>query len=100
ATHLDRPSFPTRRSSDLRIRIAVRIHMGDRLHTCAAHRSALVKLDRFSRRAIFGQSHPPGFPNCVRPLAEDDTNCLWNYDLSFRSEEHTSELQSRENLVC
>src|SRR5690606_41138161 len=25
---------------------------------------------------------------------------FWTWDLDFRSEEHTSELQSRENLVC
>src|SRR5690606_39318364 len=26
--------------------------------------------------------------------------CLWNFSEDKRSEEHTSELQSRENLVC
>src|SRR6266700_93526 len=34
-------------------------------------------------------------PTLARVLL--DRRCLWN---SFRSEEHTSELQSRENLVC
>src|SRR5690606_41193287 len=39
----------------------------------------------------------------IRPAQEDDYRIhllLIDYQKDFRSEEHTSELQSRENLVC
>src|SRR5436309_7394756 len=37
----------------------------------------------------------PCFTRCTRPKAPSSASCF-----AFRSEEHTSELQSRENLVC
>src|SRR5690606_40936197 len=39
------------------------------------------------------------FPEYYRPGVSLGTQSEWAWD-SFRSEEHTSELQSRENLVC
>src|SRR5690606_39559366 len=84
--------FPTRRSSDLGIYFARISHRNRRnilpslprdpvrnAGLIAAQWSdAYIKLSRMSRR-----------------------NCVNSFPFSFsRSEEHTSELQSRENLVC
>src|SRR5690606_17901560 len=53
--------------------------------------------------------HPDGFLPEINNVSRDRaivaglkgfTEGGWNWDLSYRSEEHTSELQSRENLVC
>src|SRR5690606_41310812 len=73
--HRDLPSFPTRRSSDLRLGIAMAGHWW---HVFLARSSdRLGKAVRHgAREALIADSTPE------------------------RSEEHTSELQSRENLVC
>src|SRR5690606_40613001 len=73
-----RYSFPTRRSSDLwyqRDRIEPRKHGDERDHDAQAVAGELTGAD---------ERHPP--PGQERR--------------HHRSEEHTSELQSRENLVC
>src|SRR5436305_2576315 len=73
--HPDLHSFPTRRSSDLR--------------TTAMSRSRCRRAARISRPAVSAErcsgsaSAPPARPSSVA-----------------RSEEHTSELQSRPHLVC
>src|SRR5690606_24667653 len=36
----------------------------------------------------------------TRPLTVDRSARVREYEVTYRSEEHTSELQSRENLVC
>src|SRR5438445_2991719 len=74
-------SFPTRRSSDLRKLVAnlmeaVRAVRDDRLHVIAVER-----LDRILRQHL------------IQILAKNAIETL-------RSEEHTSELQSRQYLVC
>src|SRR5690606_40034285 len=94
AAPLDLPSFPTRRSSDL-----------------------LRNSSSFFENA----ANPGGLVSGPAGLSEDDADKLQTFfntnftgeksgkiavigaDLKFtpfRSEEHTSELQSRENLVC
>src|SRR5690606_41257221 len=75
-------SFPTRRSSDLAL---ARLHL-DAVHggtdRDVAQRQGVAHLDR----GVGARDHlVPG----LQALGRDD-----------RSEEHTSELQSRENLVC
>src|SRR5690606_41313948 len=76
--HRDLHSFPTRRSSDLALILSLRI----------APIEIIVKsLPSRINRALPSTAISPSFrstPPC--PLS--------------RSEEHTSELQSRENLVC
>src|SRR5699024_12388776 len=76
--------FPTRRSSDLR----------DRCRDGASHAG---RRDQF-RRAV---------RECRRPqrLLRSEPQCLWPSTFTYsssklRSEEHTSELQSRFDLVC
>src|SRR5262249_56902446 len=82
--HRDLPSFPTRRSSDLRGRT-----------TC-----------RFSWTAICSSHRRAGkYSACTRPqeTLSGATRCrdkAWGWLQSRRSEEHTSELQSLTNLVC
>src|SRR5690606_41291171 len=79
SAHHQPPSFPTRRSSDL----------------------GRARPD--PRGELAGPGHAPGHGPLRREglhsggLAEPPRRLL---DASARSEEHTSELQSRENLVC
>src|SRR5690606_41523646 len=84
----DLPSFPTRRSSDLR----GFAHNAERLqnrHTSAHHGGEV--------------SREPGNGDLREKLTEHRQLELERVDHlphALRSEEHTSELQSRENLVC
>src|SRR5436309_10131700 len=73
----DLHSFPTRRSSDL-----------CRLATLSV---SIRRLQPFWRTCAI--------LNTSRPLARADTRSARPISVE-RSEEHTSELQSRENLVC
>src|SRR5690606_42055826 len=92
AAERDLPSFPTRRSSDLGafpVRMAERFVVAydadnvDRFERLAHHLKEL-ETDRLERLAFL-----PRVRDVQREIAA-----------VFRSEEHTSELQSRENLVC
>src|SRR5690606_41829595 len=74
------PSFPTRRSSDLRV-------VG---HAVGRHRDAAHYLE-----AGLGTARHPH--RAHRAVLERDVGV---HLVQVRSEEHTSELQSRENLVC
>src|SRR5690606_39657837 len=89
-------SFPTRRSSDLKALAAW--HENTR---CCGHcgGTTLIKDGGWRRKCwACGQDHFPRTDPVVIMLIVDPPNdrCL----LGHRSEEHTSELQSRENLVC
>src|SRR5207253_11343456 len=82
-------SFPTRRSSDLRrcsggIRNGIRVSRFFRL--ARTSRCASVASGTRNARAISGVVSPP---------TRLSVNATW-----ARSEEHTSELQSRGHLVC
>src|SRR5690606_41951771 len=82
--HRDLHSFPTRRSSDL-----------NKVADCSQARVPLVMIN---------------FPEMMRVYSEfkigeivenhDPQNIAQKIKSVLRSEEHTSELQSRENLVC
>src|SRR5690606_42095765 len=95
--HRDLPSFPTRRSSDLEF----------------LYKNEVIKFRDIAMRGpwtsggiefnfgIIGHSPATATPVDYRTKKNDDgsVSCIvGNTDL--RSEEHTSELQSRENLVC
>src|SRR5690606_39501828 len=85
-------SFPTRRSSDLEagrergrtFDIIEKVEAGHAVQRCAA----------IAEEGVCFRTH-------IRILQVDDM-CAFNGEELFpvRSEEHTSELQSRENLVC
>src|SRR5690606_41437473 len=80
-THRNSPSFPTRRSSDLVVR-------GE----CS--RGPVLKIPpEFNHDLLILQDNRRGFARTFRPPGEHQRSAR-------RSEEHTSELQSRENLVC
>src|SRR5690606_42082786 len=86
--HLDLPSFPTRRSSDLRS-TAPRSVPG---------RGATAKSARAitsSARSQVGRLRAASAPR-MRVISTSSPKVA----SVSRSEEHTSELQSRENLVC
>src|SRR5690606_39444442 len=80
--HLYLLSFPTRRSSDLRAEAfePVQVVLGDRTGRGVVERDELFQL-----RA-----------DLLQPCRDD----VRAHQAPLRSEEHTSELQSRENLVC
>src|SRR5436309_12125530 len=75
--HRDLHSFPTRRSSDLR-------PPGREAEAAQERPRAGRRLHVFAGRVRLREAHPSELPERARD----------------RSEEHTSELQSRENLVC
>src|SRR5207302_8589914 len=74
----DLHSFPTRRSSDLKFIDAVNGDWGG-----APFEDLMLSLDYAEKAYAF---------------IDKDRECALG--ASYRSEEHTSELQSRENLVC
>src|SRR5690606_41941909 len=81
------PSFPTRRSSDLAD--GGRDRFRDQARAARPRRQ-----DRLPDRALFHRGRAMGH-------ADDDLGLGEGRALvHLRSEEHTSELQSRENLVC
>src|SRR5690606_41621713 len=93
ADHLDLHSFPTRRSSDLQRAAAARCGRSPRTAlppTPPSSRTGLPRpLDSRSARLLEqGRDHR-------LELGRDHGGVAQG-----RSEEHTSELQSRENLVC
>src|SRR5690606_41578348 len=85
------PSFPTRRSSDLPGGAG-----SEPLETTGnpGHRRAAAQT---YRHAVGAGRAPAGRPGFLPPAEE---NPLTLFGVDDRSEEHTSELQSRENLVC
>src|SRR5690606_41752491 len=88
------PSFPTRRSSDL----GVLDRDGEGPFLCAAGRGTVGVVVVGGAGAAGGEAEgqgPGGDDPDVTLHAESPPESLFR-----RSEEHTSELQSRENLVC
>src|SRR5690606_41751512 len=98
AFHLYLHSFPTRRSSDLTIHCwtsptscsrtwSVTCHSSTRTAPCRAWSRCPTCCDRSSSTRWAAETN--GATPCRPPPSGEE-----------RSEEHTSELQSRENLVC
>src|SRR5690606_41577577 len=93
---LDLASFPTRRSSDLLYRAEVEVLIrrrkgelkAEELFQLAVLRWDLAKDTDGAFEALL---------SAARLVRDDGHGLMFHY---LRSEEHTSELQSRENLVC
>src|SRR5690606_41362362 len=87
--HLSLPSFPTRRSSDLEymhiVNTAEKRWLQQRLETVRSH----PQFDRDVKKHLL-----------ERVTAAEGLEKYLGAKYPGRSEEHTSELQSRENLVC
>src|SRR5205807_9927348 len=95
ADHRDRPSFPTRRSSDLAPGFAAEPEVMDLEEAAAFLRAppetlkALAESQRIPARRV-GEAWRFSRPALLEWLKGEE----------LRSEEHTSELQSPCNLVC
>src|SRR5690606_42151345 len=94
------PAFPTRRSSDLGGKsrasnaVSVRLSASGQLSAAAAARS------RYSLTVLRATRTLCAIARCDWPAAwSRSTSLILRMDNRSRSEEHTSELQSRENLV-
>src|SRR5690606_41549494 len=83
----DLPPFPTRRSSDLGSGVSTDAQLGTERFTGLAHEHFVVDRGTAGVPWAAGAPSPPGRAPERMPGRT-------------RSEEHTSELQSRENLVC
>src|SRR5690606_41575470 len=87
------PSFPTRRSSDLPARLVaesrglIQAEL-ERLYGRQGHKPQIEQ----QRRGQENHDHSPAHSRAPRIV-------VW-LEVGGRSEEHTSELQSRENAVC
>src|SRR5690606_41899934 len=96
--HLAPPSFPTRRSSDL-----VLGHYALAVSECYGTNEGLMVIDLsgLPASATVANVHTNGVVSSHNMDVDEGTGYLYVLDSSgSRSEEHTSELQSRENLVC
>src|SRR5690606_40178366 len=90
------PSFPTRRSSDLHLHVHTEFSMVDSTIRVPA-KPDQADPKKAKQPNILSRSVEMGAP----ALAITDLNNLFALVKFYkRSEEHTSELQSRENLVC
>src|SRR5690606_41657430 len=86
-------SFPTRRSSDLASDILRDLLRVQTLITPGNIEFIDEISITFSRESLYDAVH------ALRDTLGGDMY-VDPHDMTFRSEEHTSELQSRENLVC
>src|SRR5690606_41962859 len=87
--HRDPPSFPTRRSSDLRWTLPS-FDDGSGRDEAETAEAAAAEVEIASEEISI---------EAVKPLTLEELEAI-RQDAYNRSEEHTSELQSRENLVC
>src|SRR5690606_41867887 len=97
AGHRALHSFPTRRSSDLVVVLAATIATLLLAAGIAFHLSGTVT--RPLRQAILLARGIAG-GDLTQEIRVDRRDEAGEMLLALRSEEHTSELQSRENLVC
>src|SRR5690606_41359094 len=93
--HRDLHSFPTRRSSDLAFTGAVERREGK----FEVAEGSTILLDEIGDMPLPAQAKLLNVLQSKKFMRVGG-NKLINADVRIRSEEHTSELQSRENLVC
>src|SRR5262245_63104229 len=92
SSHLDLPSFPTRRSSDLALAGGI-FHRESRRHAIAFRGG---DGPRSTRRSVGRVGTAKHLLRCKRAMA----GTVGEPARVGRSEEHTSELQSLRHLVC
>src|SRR5690606_41353407 len=92
SAHLDLPSFPTRRSSDLLAKTSSRPGKTQLInHFKINNNWFLVDLPGYGYAKV---------SKSVKATFQKFITEYFEHRKQLRSEEHTSELQSRENLVC
>src|SRR5690606_40755123 len=90
-------SFPTRRSSDL----SRKRTLSGTLYSASAPRHHSLSSSPVTIAPSTGTTHAhTASPNTSSGTPTTATSSTAGCACSLRSEEHTSELQSRENLVC
>src|SRR5690606_41719108 len=97
--HEDTHSFPTRRSSDLDAKGAPTTREGEEAkHSMESRRNAAMReRDELIKQIVANAKvYQGGGSELLNPTLEERVREATN----ARSEEHTSELQSRETLVC
>src|SRR5690606_41007698 len=94
--HLDLHSFPTRRSSDLG---PLNLYNAVLLAT-SPHAQGLGVLVTLNDAVHAARYVRKAHTTHVQAFSSEDDGCIGRIHNGRRSEEHTSELQSRENLVC
>src|SRR5690606_39893639 len=99
SAHHDLHSFPTRRSSDLYFEPVTRTHVMI-LSGVSFQEMLTLYCTAILGWAARKRNIPP--KENFREIGDFVKKTRYEsiYSSSFRSEEHTSELQSRENLVC
>src|SRR5690606_40732382 len=93
-------SFPTRRSSDLQLQSSLSYLFQNDVSTDMLQ--AILELHRRGLSLVLGREYNSQLlQQCQEYLQEvREMRIITAIHISRRSEEHTSELQSRENLVC
>src|SRR5690606_41161939 len=95
----DLPSFPTRRSSDLKVKVGDTLSEGGVVALIeAADADADAAGD--ARSGSAAPAPKAGGDAGGEERAQPEADAKTTPAAETRSEEHTSELQSRENLVC
>src|SRR5690606_41574679 len=97
--HRDLHSFPTRRSSDLHARV---VRATVTISLTPNEEVQIVVADEgvgFDPADVLSPTRPSTGWGLLS-IRERATLLGGRFDIDSRSEEHTSELQSRENLVC
>src|SRR5207302_5505456 len=93
-------SFPTRRSSDLSFDGDSMIGSLDIVMQITQHRIVFQKMRQRLRVGNIVDRDEVDVLVAQRGAKDVAADAAKSVDTHFRSEEHTSELQSRENLVC
>src|SRR5690606_40503173 len=94
------PPFPTRRSSDLEVNLVAVAHPSDAVRQADIVVSSIPPTDAPPIDAAHFKPGAVYIPLDLLNAWQDNVLTHDTVVVADRSEEHTSELQSRENLVC
>src|SRR5690606_41243555 len=93
---LSLPASPTRRSSDLRPRPSAKVRAEEIADLTGV---SLAEIEEIAQAGLIVADARGRYPGRAVDIVQHAA-ALSRQGISPRSEEHTSELQSRENLVC